>query len=133
MWIVLNNGFDSELNKIIISYRDRDDSNMGKVVKTEVSDSGNSITVESTRLVFDASNGYNWQNKISSYIPGSNKTVLSHFAWVLTRADHLFTVLQVRQPILQKKTSLEFLMGPIVTVKLLRFKLLEQLTMPSLV
>ena len=53
---------------------------MGKIVKAEVSDSGNSITVESTRLVFDASNGYNWQNKLA-YIPGSNKTVVSHFAW----------------------------------------------------
>ena len=72
--------FDSEHNKIIISYTDIDDSNMGKVVKAEVSDSGNSITVESTRLVFDASNGYNWQNKLT-YIPNSNKTVLSHFAW----------------------------------------------------
>ena len=72
--------FDSEHNKIIISYTDIDDSNMGKVVKAEVSDSGNSITVESTRLVFDVNNGYNFQNKLA-YIPGSNKTVLSHFAW----------------------------------------------------
>lgn len=72
--------FDSEQNKIIISYTDIDDSNMGKIVKAEVSDSGNSITIESTRLVFDVSNGYNFQNKLA-YIPGSNKTVLSHFAW----------------------------------------------------
>tara|TARA_Y100000992_G_scaffold25842_1_gene14634 strand:+ start:11715 stop:13490 length:1776 start_codon:yes stop_codon:yes gene_type:complete len=72
--------FDSELNKIIISYRDIDDSNMGKIVKAEVSDSGNSITVESTRLVFDVSNGYNWQNKLD-YIPGSNKTVVTHMSW----------------------------------------------------
>ena len=72
--------FDSGLNKIIISYRDIDDSNMGKIVKAEVSDSGNSITVESTRLVFDVNNGYNWQNKLA-YIPGSNKTVVSNFAW----------------------------------------------------
>ena len=72
--------FDSEQNKIIITYTDVDDSNMGKIVKAEVSDSGNSITIESTRLVFDVSNGYNWQNKLA-YIPGSNNTVLSHFSW----------------------------------------------------
>ena len=71
--------FDSENNKIIISYRDIDDSNMGKIVKAEVSDSGNSITVESTRLVFDVNNGYNWQNKLA-YIPGSSKTVVSHMS-----------------------------------------------------
>ena len=70
--------FDSKINKIIISYRDRTDSNKGKIVKSEVSNTGNSITVESSRLEFDSSNSDNYQNKLA-YDTNSHKTIISHF------------------------------------------------------
>ena len=71
--------FDSKINKIIISYRDLTDSNKGKIVKSEVSNTGNSITVESSRLEFDSSNSDNYQNKLA-YDTNSHKTIISHFS-----------------------------------------------------
>ena len=70
--------FDSKINKIIISYRDLTDNSKGKIVKAEVSNTGNSITVESSRLGIDSTYALAELNKLA-YNTNSHKTIVTYY------------------------------------------------------
>ena len=71
--------FDSNANKVVVIWREDDDSNKGKFVIGTVATSGNTVTFDATTLTtFESSNGVAWT---SSVFDSSNNKVL--IAWHL--------------------------------------------------